>query len=471
MKLENYKNIHFIGIGGSGMSGIAYIFKQLGYSVSGSDIGSVYKLKKLKKIGITVYSRHDAKHINFTHLVVISSAIPEDNVELRQAILLGVKVISRGEMLACLMNFYRTKIAIAGSHGKTTVTSILCHILIKNFKDPTYVIGGEIKLLGNISSSLGKDDCIIVEADESDASFLKLDPNISVITNIDFDHMATYDHNMNKLKSSFIDFGNLTISKNKGLVVLCEDDLKCTSIKDDIQGNICTYGFRDDCNYQISNYSTSASGSHFQINILRDDGNIEKYTCITPMFGVHNAQNTVAAFVVAHRLGINVSGILNALKDFPGAIRRFNIYNQSFFNGNNVVVIDDYGHHPNEIKVTLETIKDVYPTRRIVHCFQPHRYSRTRDLFNDIVNILSLSDIVILLDTYSAGDNFILGATSDDLSSNLKVLGVLQYRVKGVDGLISKLYELIRCNDVVLIQGAGDISETMGKLTEKPVIS
>jgi UDP-N-acetylmuramate--alanine ligase len=461
INMNSIHRIHFVGIGGIGMSGIALILSGMGYVVTGSDLKESDVTNRLREKNIIVDIGHGKRDLKNLDLLVISTAIPSFNVDVINANKLGVKIISRGEMLAKIMGDFYNRIAISGSHGKTTVTSMLAYIFVQSCQDPSYIIGGKMNGVEH-TAKLGGNEYMIAEADESDASFLKLLPTVALILNIDKDHMHTYDYSVDNLKSAFVNFANLP--SDDGFSVVCLDDINIASIYYEIEKNVYTYGFLKGVDYQILNYTSSARSSRFDIHIFKDGMLLECCTCSLPVIGRHNAQNAVASFVVAYNLGIPTDNILSALGSLPGAYRRLNIYEKQLVNDANVCVIDDYGHHPKEIEMTVKTIKEVYPNRRIIHSFQPHRFSRTQELFADMVKALSLADIRIILDTYSAGGERIEGATSSDLKSHLELVGKETYRVQGVLGLQLKIKELINDNDIILMQGAGDISEAKNLL-------
>ena len=459
------QHIHFIGIGGSGMSGIAEVLHNLGYQVSGSDINSNAVTKRLQKLGCKINQDHHADHVVDAQTVVVSSAIDQTNPELIKAHELNIPTVPRAEMLADIMRF-RFGIAVAGTHGKTTVTSLITHILNIAKLDPTYIIGGILNSSG-INAKLGESDYLIAEADESDASFLHLQPMLSVITNIDQDHMATYDNDYQKLTDAFVSFtSNLPFY---GACVLCADDTGVQDIINDIHRPLVTYGFSQGADVQATNITQQERQMHFEVVC-------KKYDCSflveLNLIGKHNILNTLAAIGIACELDIKIETIQAALKDFSGVARRLDYHGFLKINNQQVVLFDDYGHHPNEIKAVFESLQNTYKDKRLVVVFQPHRYTRTRDLFDDFSQALSQADVLVLLDIYPASEQPIAHINSSVLASSIRQRSALDpIVVKNTLEVLDILPNVIKEDDVVLTLGAGDIHTLVELLTTQYVDS
>ena len=455
------RNIHFIGIGGSGMSGIAEVLHNLGYQISGSDINLNKVTQRLQDLGCQISDKHHGDNVINAQAVVVSSAIDEHNPELIKAHELNIPTVPRAEMLAEIMRF-RFGIAVAGTHGKTTTTSLITHILTTAKLDPTYIIGGILNSTG-INAKLGESDYLIAEADESDASFLHLQPMLSVITNIDQDHMATYDNDYQKLTDAFVSFtSNLPFY---GACILCADDAGVMGILSDIHRPLVTYGFTDGVDVQAINITQQDRQMHFEVIC-------NKYSQPFPvelnLIGKHNILNTLAAIAVACELSIEVNIIQSSLKDFSGVARRLDYHGSLNINNRNVTLFDDYGHHPNEINAVFESLQNTYQNRRLVVIFQPHRYSRTRDLFDDFARALSKADALILLDIYPASEKPIAHINSGVLADAIRQRSSLDpIVIKGVEEVFKILPNLIQNKDVVLTLGAGDIHSLVGLLIQE----
>lgn len=450
-QMGRIQHIHFVGIGGAGMGGIAEILLNEGYTVSGSDLQENNMTRHLQHLGVQFKQGHDAHHIDKADVVVYSSAVPQDNIELVNAHEARIPVVPRALMLAELMRF-RYGIAIAGTHGKTTTTSLVASVLGESGLDPTFIIGGRLNSTST-HARLGSGRYLVAEADESDASFLYLKPMVAIITNIDADHMDTYDGNFQKLKQSFIEF--LRHLPFYGLAIVCLDDPIIRSILPDIMRPVITYGFSKDADIQITSFQQKETKNYF--SVLRK--NRTPLDILLNLPGQHNALNAVAAIAIATELNIKDKVIQTALAKFSGVDRRFQILGEFNLKKGRVLLIDDYGHHPREIAATLKTIRNAWPHRRLVMAFQPHRYTRTRDLFNDFVTILSSVDHLLLLEVYSAGEMPIPGADSFTLSTHIQ-----QYNsrlnptfVEDKKALSQHLHTILQDNDVLLLQGAGDI--------------
>lgn len=444
------KHIHFVGIGGVGMAGIAEVLLSQGYRVSGSDLSDNALTKRLRSIGAEVYQGHNAKHIENADVVVRSSAVDVDNVELVAARDAHIPIVPRAEMLGELMRF-RYGIAIAGTHGKTTTTSLITSILAEEGVDPTFVIGGRLNSAGS-NARLGTSRYLVAEADESDASFLYLKPMISVVTNIDADHMGTYHNDFNQLRHTFVEF--LQRLPFYGLAVLCMDDPEVNRIIPELSRPFVTYGFDEEADFRATLVLQSGTKMHFVVE--RPDLNKLEITLNLP--GKHNVLNALAAIAVASELKISDRAIQKALESFSGIGRRFQIYGDfPLQKGGSVTLIDDYGHHPREIAATIQAARQSWPDRRFVMVYQPHRYTRTRDLFGDFCQVLSGPDKLILLDVYSAGEPYIEGADSASLTKIIGQQGTSPILVKEHQDLAAILQNALSDGDVLLMQGAGNI--------------
>jgi UDP-N-acetylmuramate--L-alanine ligase (EC 6.3.2.8) len=455
------QNIHFIGIGGSGMSGIAEVLNNLGYSISGSDTTSSKTTKRLENLGCKITYQHQSNQIIGAQAVVVSSAINEKNPELIKARELNIPVVPRAEMLSELMRF-RFGIAVAGTHGKTTTTSLITHILSVAQLDPTYIIGGILNSSG-VNAKLGESNYLIAEADESDASFLHLQPMLSVITNIDQDHMSTYNNDYQNLKDAFVSFtSNLPFY---GACILCTDDIGVIDIVDDIHRPLITYGFNSGVDVQAINIRQQDMQMHFDAVCNKYD---KSFSVELNLIGRHNILNTLAAIGVACELKIKVEVIQSALKSFSGVARRLDYHGLLEINNKHVSLFDDYGHHPNEINAVFESLQNTYQDKRLVVIFQPHRYSRTRDLFDDFARILSNADALILLEIYPANEQPIARINSSSLANAIRKRSSLDpVVIKDGKEILTVLPNIIKNDDVILTLGAGDIHALPGLLTDK----
>ena len=449
--IRRMQRVHFVGIGGVGMSGIAEVLLNLGYSVSGSDLLDGPSLVHLRDLGARVVVGHNASNVHKAGVVVVSTAIAHDNPELLEAKQRRIPVVQRAEMLAEIMRF-RQGIAIAGTHGKTTTTSLVTSILNEGGFDPTFVIGGKLLSAGS-NARLGSSDWLVAEADESDASFLHLQPVLSVVTNIDRDHMDTYDGNFQKLQTTFIEFlHNLPFY---GLAVLCGDDEHVNSILPQLKRQFITYGFGDNCDVRAINLVREGLRTHFDI-ARNGETVVEGVTLNLP--GLHNVSNATAAIAIALELGVTESAVRRALIKFAGIGRRLQHYGELHLAESAVQLLDDYGHHPREVAATVEAARTAYPQRRLVVIFQPHRYSRTRDLLEDFVEVLSQCDVLLLLPVYEAGETPIPGADSRALAKAIRLRGRIQpFVLDGAEQIGSVLEDLVRDQDVLLTLGAGNV--------------
>ena len=449
------KHIHFVGIGGSGMSGIAEVLLNLGYRISGSDLMLSQTTANLIRLGAAIKQGHTQENIIGADAIVISSAVTEDNPEVVAARQARIPVVPRAVMLAELMRL-KQGIAIAGAHGKTTTTSLVTSVLAEAGLDPTFVIGGRLNSIGT-HARLGTGDFIVVEADESDASFLNLHPVIEVITNIDTDHMSTYGHDLNKLKQAFIEFTQRL--PFYGLVVACIDDEHIQSILPGLTKQVITYGFSDEAQFRAVDVRADHGRMHF--TVLRKNGTPLPSLSITlNLPGDHNVLNALAAIAIATELEINDVAIISALAKFTGVNRRFQNYGkQALPNQGSYILIDDYGHHPTELAATLAATRAAFPKQRIVLAFQPHRYSRTRDCFEDFVRVLSTADVLLLTEVYAAGETPIVAADGRALARAIRVAGKLEpLFAETLEQMITTLSETLCDNDVLLVAGAGSIS-------------
>ncbi len=452
--MKKIKNIYLIGIGGAGMSGIAEILLNSGYKVSGSDNASSLITSRLQNLGINVYDKHDSENLKNIDLIVYSSAISEDNPEMIHGKKMGIPIIRRAEMLANLMNLKKS-IAIAGSHGKTTTTCILAHIFTKCNLDPTYIIGGKIKSFES-NAALGKGPHILAEADESDGSFLSLRPNNLIITSIDNDHLETYDGNFKKLKEAFKEFAmNVPF---QGKIVFYGDSKELVKLIKKVPRNFISYGFKKTNDFQITDLTQSIEGCKFCLKNNLDNSNL-KFS--VPLHGEHNVLNVVASIIMSIEEGIKIKDISEALLSCKTVERRFEVISNNIFN-KGITLIDDYGHHPKEISVTLETVDKIWKNNKKIVIFQPHRYSRTKALFEEFVEILSKIDDLILLDVYPASEKILKGYESIDLYKAANKRNNI-IKAEGVEDALKKLKELVSDHSLILTQGAGNTS-TLAKL-------
>jgi len=453
-EMRRVKQIHFVGIGGTGMCGIAEVLVNQGYAISGSDIRHSDVTHRLAEKGVKIFIGHHEKNINGASVVVQSTAIKNENPEISKAHSERVPVVRRAEMLAELMR-YRHGIAIAGTHGKTTTTSLIASVLGEAGMDPTFVIGGLLNSAGT-NAQLGESRYLVAEADESDASFLHLQPMVSVVTNIDADHLETYGGDFEKLKTTFVEFlHNLPFY---GLAVVCGDDPVVKELIPRISRSIITYGFDEGNDYKIYDVSQSKGISSFKVRRK----NIENDLSITlSMPGIHNALNATAAIAVATDEGVSESAIKAGLESFQGVGRRFEILGEhKLVEQGAVMLVDDYGHHPREVMATINSARSGWPDRRLVMVYQPHRYTRTRDLFEDFVEVLSKVDQLILLDVYPAGEAPIVGADSRSLSRSIRNRGdVDPVFVKTIDDVPEVLSKVLGAGDILVTQGAGNVSQ------------
>jgi len=462
-EMRRVKRIHFVGIGGAGMGGIAEVLLNEGYQISGSDIGENQVVKRLLGLGATITIGHASDNIEGASVIVVSTAIDQNNPELIAAKELRIPIVRRAEMLAELMRF-RHGIAIAGTHGKTTTTSLIASIFAQGQLDPTFVIGGLLNSAGT-NARLGSSRYLVAEADESDASFLHLQPMVSVITNIDADHMETYQGDFEKLKDTYIEFlHNLPFY---GLAVVCIDNPVVRELLPRISRQVITYGFSEDADIRAANYQQDGGVSYFTVEV---DGQPPLDMSVN-LPGQHNVLNALAGVAVAKDEGIDDEAICQALTEFAGIGRRFEQLADLKTPAGDMVLVDDYGHHPSEVKATILAMRTGWPDKRLVMVFQPHRYSRTRDLYEDFVEVLSAVDCLFLLDVYAAGEAPIATADSKSLARSIRQRGQIEpVYVSDADVLPELLAAQLQDNDMVITQGAGSIGAVARDLSNNPLL-
>ena len=464
-EMRRVRHIHFVGIGGAGMGGIAEVLANEGYEISGSDLAPNAVTQHLSNLGATIYFNHRPENVSDVSVVVVSTAVSQDNPEVVAAREARIPVIRRAEMLAELMR-YRHGIAVAGTHGKTTTTAMVSSIYAEGGLDPTFVNGGLVKAAGT-HARLGSSRYLIAEADESDASFLHLQPMVAIVTNIEADHMDTYHGDFENLKQTFVNFlHNLPFY---GRAVLCIDDAVIRELIPRISRHITTYGFSEDADVRVENYQQNGAQGHF--TLVRHDKPLMHVTLNAP--GRHNALNAAAAVAVATEEGIEDAEILSALESFQGTGRRFDFlgeYPVQAANGTagTAMLVDDYGHHPTEVDVTIKAARAGWPDKQLVMVFQPHRYSRTRDLYDDFANVLSQVDVLLMLDVYPAGEAPIPGADSRSLCRTIRGRGKVDpILVSDHDAVLDMLAPKLSGNDLILIQGAGNVGRIARTLSEQ----
>ncbi len=452
------ERIHFVGVGGSGMSGIAEVLHNLGYTVSGSDLADSAALQRLRSLGVRTMIGHAAENVQDADVLVTSTAVPADNPEVLEARARKITVVPRALMLAELMRF-KNGIAIAGAHGKTTTTSLVASVLAEAGLDPTFVIGGKLNSAG-ANAKLGQGDYIVVEADESDASFLNLLPVMAVVTNIDADHMETYGHDFGRLKQAFIDF--LHRMPFYGRAIVCVDDAAIRDLLPKLARPVTTYGFAEDA--QVRAVDVRAEGGQMRFTVLRQNGQTYPPLALTlSLPGEHNVLNALAAVAIAMELEVQDSALLRALEGFKGVGRRFQRYGdipcqQQGKGLGSFTLVDDYGHHPVEMRATLAAARGAFPGQRLVLAFQPHRYTRTRDCFEDFVQVLGQADAVLLTEVYAAGEPALQAADGRALTRALRVAGRVEpLFVPEITHLPQAILDNARPGDVVLCMGAGSI--------------
>ena len=463
-EMRRIRKIHFVGIGGSGMCGIAEVLLNQGYSISGSDIRASAVTERLAKLGIEIFIGHRPDNVASADVVVTSTAVASDNPEVEEALRRRLPVVPRAQMLAELMR-YRHGIAVAGTHGKTTTTSLLASVLGFSGMDPTFVIGGRLNSAGT-NAKLGGSRYLVAEADESDASFLHLQPMVAIVTNIEADHMATYDGDFGKLKRTFIDFlHNLPFY---GVAVVCIDCPVIRSLLPEIKRQVITYGFSDDADYRAINVRQQGMKTTFEV-VRRGDDETVRVTLNLP--GHHNVLNALATFATASDEGVPDLVIAEGLGQFTGVGRRFQVLGEFTTQERSVMLVDDYGHHPTEVDVTIKAVRDGWADKRLVMIFQPHRFSRTRDLYEDFVDVLSKVDVLIIMDVYAAGEEPIPGADSRALCRSIRQRGqvepIFAARPEDVESILA---DVLLDGDLLLAQGAGDIGALALRLAQSQLV-
>lgn len=467
-EMRRVKRIHFIGIGGAGMCGIAEVLLNLSYEITGSDMKNSASTQRLEKLGATVFIGHAAENIHGVDVVVVSTAVRENNPEVIAAREARIPIVRRAEMLAELMR-YRHGVAVAGTHGKTTTTTMIATVFAEAELDPTFVIGGLVNSAGS-NARLGESRYLIAEADESDASFLHLQPLVSVVTNIEADHMDTYGGDFSVLKKTFIEFlHNLPFY---GIAVLCIDDPVIREMIPSISRSVITYGFSDDADFRISDWRKSGMQSSFrvtkQIGRVTKQSSGETFDIELHIPGKHNVLNATAALAVASDEGIAREKIIAGLARYQGVGRRFQIYGELSVQGGSATLVDDYGHHPTEVAATIGGVRQAWPERRLVMVYQPHRYTRTRDLYEDFAAVLSTVDVLLMLDVYAAGEEAITGADSRSLCRSIRSRGKVEpVFVEKIEQIADALKGVVRAGDIVLTQGAGNIGAIAAELATK----
>lgn len=459
-EMRRIKTVHFIGIGGAGMCGIAEVLQNQGYAITGSDIAESANTRRLKDLGATVFIGHAESNIEFADVVVYSSAVTMKNPEMRAAAAAKLPLLARAEMLAELMR-YRHSIAIAGTHGKTTTTSLLASVLAASGADPTFIIGGLLNSAGT-NARLGESRYLVAEADESDASFMHLQPMVAVVTNIEADHMGTYGGDFEKVKETFINFlHNLPFY---GLAVLCIDDPSVREIMPLVSRPKLTYGFSEEADFRIENLSQRGGETRFEV-YHRETGNRLPITLNMP--GRHNALNATAALAVAVDEGVDLAAIKQGIENFAGVGRRFDVQGVFPLGDGEIMLVDDYGHHPTEVAATILALREGWPDRRLVMLFQPHRYSRTSDLYDDFVDVLCEVDVLLLLEVYAAGEKKITGADSRSLGRSIRLRGKVDpIFVQDEADVLEILEGIVADGDIVVTQGAGSVGALAKQLSE-----
>lgn len=453
------RHLHFVGIGGSGMNGIAQVMLNLGYKITGSDLKSNPAIDRLTKQGATIYIGHAGTHIAGADAVIISTAVNDDNPEVKMARESRIPVVPRAEMLAELMRFH-FGIAVAGTHGKTTTTSLVASLLAEGNLDPTFVIGGRLNSAGT-HARLGGGEYLVAEADESDASFLYLQPMMAVVTNVDADHMTTYGGDFNRLRQTFIEF--LHHLPFYGLAILCIDDEEVRGLLSQVTRQVITYGESEDADLRATQIRQQGLRTHFTVSA---QGEADFHVTLN-MPGRHNVLNALAAIAVAREVGVGIEAIRQALAKFEGIGRRFNATECQLSDGRQVMLVDDYGHHPREVAATLDAVREGWPERRLVLVFQPHRYTRTQEQFDDFAQVLSRPDVLVLAEVYAAGETPIAGADGRSLSRAIRTRGIIDPVFVDPIGELPQLLDgMLKDGDIVLTLGAGDIGQVAALLPD-----
>ena len=459
--MQRVRKVHFVGVGGVGMSGIAEVMNTIGYEVSGSDVREGAVTEKLKAAGIKVYKGHAAENVSDVDVVVTSSAIPTDNPEIQAARARMIPLVPRAEMLAELMRF-SNGIAVAGTHGKTTTTSLVASILAEGGLDPTYVIGGKLNSSAS-NAKLGSGQYLVAEADESDASFLYLQPMLAVVTNVDADHLSTYGGDFRRLHEAFVEF--LHHLPFYGLAIVCVDDENARSLLPEITRPVIRYGIEQDADICASAIKTTGLQSVFDVMLPGSD---EPLQITLNLPGRHNILNALAAIAVAYELGVDKEAIRTALKNFAGIGRRMQMYGDIKLATGTITMVDDYGHHPTEVAATLQAVRSSWPEKRLVVVFQPHRYSRTLDLFEDFSSVLADVDVLLISEVYAAGEEPVAGADARSLCAAIRQRGkVNPIFVEDINTVERELASVLQEGDVLLTLGAGNIGRVASGLPQK----
>lgn len=459
-EMRRISRIHFIGIGGVGMCGIAEVLLNQGYKISGSDIRVSATTQRLEGLGMDIFIGHADENVSGVDVVVVSTAVNEENPEVKAAREQRIPIVRRAEMLAELMR-YRHGIAVAGTHGKTTTTSLLASIFAEGELDPTFVIGGRLNSAGT-NAKMGTSRYLVAEADESDASFLHLQPMVAIVTNIDADHMETYENDFSKLKKTFVEFlHNLPFY---GLAVMCIDDPVVREVMPEVSRPVLTYGVSEDADYRAENIRQEGMYTRFTVKRPGDYADLE---ISLNMPGHHNMLNALATIAVATDEGISDQAICTALTKFEGVGRRFQVLGDVPVDGGSVMLVDDYGHHPREVAAVIKAVREGWPDKRLVMINQPHRYSRTRDLYEDFVEVLTEADVLLLLEVYAAGEEPIAGADSRSLCRSIRQRGRIEpVFVSDKDSIADVLKDILEPGDLLLTQGAGDITAVAHQLKQ-----
>ena len=453
------RRLHFVGIGGAGMNGIAQVMLNLGYQVSGSDLKQNAATMRLAEQGAKVFIGHDGSQVMEVDAVVISSAVNQENPEVKAARERRIPVVPRAEMLAEIMRF-RYGVAVAGTHGKTTTTSLIASLLIEGGLDPTYVIGGRLNSRGSYAH-LGEGEVLVAEADESDASFLYLQPMLAVVTNVDEDHMVTYGNDFERLRATFLEF--LHHLPFYGLAVMCVDDEHVRDLLPEVTRKVLTYGTREEADVRAVDIRQQGMITRFGVQMRGR----APFAVTLSLPGRHNVLNALAAITVAHELGVSVDSIQSGLAGFEGIGRRFQATTGCQIGGHRVMLVDDYGHHPREVAATLDAVRAGWPGQRLVLAFQPHRYSRTQDAFDDFVAVLSQVDVLILAEVFAAGETPIAGADGRALSRAIRARGQVDPVFLGnIEDLPARLKDLVADEDIVVTMGAGNIGLVAADMAE-----
>jgi len=459
--MRRIQRIHFVGIGGAGMSGIAEVLVNQGFKVSGSDLAESRTTRRLQQLGATLFRGHDAKHVEGADVLVVSSAIADENPEVTAARDFRIPVVPRAEMLAELMRF-RRGIAVAGTHGKTTTTSLAASLLAEAGLDPTFVIGGLVNAWGS-NARLGKGEYLVAEADESDGSFLLLQPVIALVTNIDRDHLEAYEGSFDNLKKAFLEF--LHHLPFYGAAVLCLDDEQVAEMIPSVTRAVVTYGLSEGADLRGTDLVQDGRVMHFKAHLPNSAGALDVSLNLP---GVHNVRNALGALAIAWELGLDLRPIVASLGSFQGIGRRFAEVGQFRLPDGDVMVVEDYGHHPSELEATINAARNGWPRRRVVAVFQPHRYTRTRDLFDEFSEVLASADVVVLTDIYPAGEDAIDGINSGALCQSIRARGrATPVLISDVLALPSELPAMLEEGDLVLLLGAGNIGQVAQDIRER----